>query len=125
MWSPARPTTLGHHPAPESGEGMETLDLARIGADGSPTGPAYGRPRRRTRVTPGWNCGWPLTGTRSSAGPRAGSIGVTTLTADYSWRPRDVVRLEAPEAASVPRPGMAEAHSRGPRAWPLADRPQP
>ena len=55
---------LEHHPAPESGEGLETLD----------TGPAYGRPRRRTRVTPGWNGGWPLTGTRSSAGPRAGSI---------------------------------------------------
>ena len=27
---------LKHHPAPESGEGMETLDLVRIGADGSP-----------------------------------------------------------------------------------------
>jgi hypothetical protein len=27
---------LEHHPAPESGEGMETLDLVRIGADGSP-----------------------------------------------------------------------------------------
>ena len=27
---------LEHHPAPESGEGMETLVLVRIGADGSP-----------------------------------------------------------------------------------------
>jgi hypothetical protein len=27
---------LEHHPAPESGEGMETLDLVHIGADGSP-----------------------------------------------------------------------------------------
>ena len=27
---------LEHHPAPESGEGMETLDMVRIGADGSP-----------------------------------------------------------------------------------------
>ena len=27
---------LEHHPAPGSGEGMETLDLVRIGADGSP-----------------------------------------------------------------------------------------
>jgi hypothetical protein len=27
---------LEHHPAPESGEGMQTLDLVRIGADGSP-----------------------------------------------------------------------------------------
>jgi len=25
-----------HSPAPELGEGMETLDLVRIGADGSP-----------------------------------------------------------------------------------------
>jgi hypothetical protein len=83
---------LEHDPAPESGEGMETLDLVRIGAGGSRTGPAYGRPRRRTRGTPGWNCGWPVTGTRSSAGPRAGSIGVTALTADCSWRPRDVGR---------------------------------
>ena len=38
-----------------------------------------------------WMAGY---GTRSSAGPRAGSIGVTTITADCSWRPRDVVRLE-------------------------------
>jgi hypothetical protein len=27
---------LEHHPAPEFGEGMETLDLVRISADGSP-----------------------------------------------------------------------------------------
>ena len=27
---------LEHHLAPESGEGMETLDLVRVGADGSP-----------------------------------------------------------------------------------------
>jgi hypothetical protein len=27
---------LEHHLAPGSGEGMETLDLVRIGADGSP-----------------------------------------------------------------------------------------
>jgi hypothetical protein len=27
---------LEHHPAPELGEGVETLDLVRIGADGSP-----------------------------------------------------------------------------------------
>jgi hypothetical protein len=59
---------------------------------GARTGPASGRPRRRTRVTPGWNGGWPVPGTRSSAGPRAGSIGVTALTADCSWRPRDGVR---------------------------------
>jgi hypothetical protein len=27
---------LEHHPAPESGEDMETLDLVRLGADGNP-----------------------------------------------------------------------------------------
>lgn len=27
---------LEHHPAPEMGEGAETLDLVRVGADGSP-----------------------------------------------------------------------------------------
>jgi hypothetical protein len=27
---------LEHHPAPEAAEGAKTLDLARIGADGSP-----------------------------------------------------------------------------------------
>jgi hypothetical protein len=27
---------LEHHPAPETGEGAETLDLVRVGADGSP-----------------------------------------------------------------------------------------
>jgi hypothetical protein len=27
---------LGHYPAPEIGEGIETLDLVRIGTDGSP-----------------------------------------------------------------------------------------
>jgi hypothetical protein len=27
---------LGHHPAPESGEGIQILDLVRTGADGSP-----------------------------------------------------------------------------------------
>jgi len=27
---------LAHHLAPETGEGAETLDLVRIGADGSP-----------------------------------------------------------------------------------------
>ena len=29
---------LEHTPAPEFGEGLETLDLVRIGADGSPHG---------------------------------------------------------------------------------------
>jgi hypothetical protein len=95
---------LEHQPAPASGEGLEALDLVRIGADGSPRWSRVWPARRRIRVTPGWNCGWPLTGTRSSAGPRAGPIGVTTITADCSWRPRDVVRRGSGggERASAP-----------------------
>src|SRR5690348_3839127 len=73
---------LEHHLAPESGAGMQTIDLVRIGADGSPHWSRVWPTRRRTRGTPGWNGGWPLTDTRSPAGPRAGPIGVTALTAD-------------------------------------------
>jgi hypothetical protein len=73
---------LEYHPAPESGEGMETLDLVRIGADGSPRWSRVWPAQQENPRQPGWNGGWPLTGTRSSAGPRAGSIGVTALTAD-------------------------------------------
>src|SRR5271166_3056433 len=55
---------LEHRLAPEFGEGKEILDLVRIGASGGRTGRGYGRPRRTTPVTPGWNSGWPPTGTR-------------------------------------------------------------
>ena len=113
---------LEHHPAPGSGEGMETLDLVCAGADGSPHWSRVWPTRRRTRVTPGWNCGWPLTGTRSPAGPQAGSIGVTTRTADRSSRPRDLVRLEAPERGERASPGMAEARSRVAAGGPSAAR---
>jgi hypothetical protein len=52
---------------------------------------------------------------------------VTTLTADCSWRPRDVVRLEAPEAASVPRPGWRQRALavRGRGRWRTARGPAP
>jgi hypothetical protein len=73
---------LEHNFAPEVGEGTETLDLVRIGADGSRTGPASGRPRRITPAMPGLSCGWPLTGTRLSAGRRARSTGARTRAAD-------------------------------------------
>ena len=76
---------------------------------GARTGPASGRPRRRTRVTPGCNGGWPLTGTRSPAGPQAGSLGVTAITADCSWRRATWFAPGAPEAASVPRPRDGES----------------
>ena len=100
---------LEHHPAPGSGEGMETLDLVASALTGARTGPASGRPRRRTRVTPGCNGGWPLTGTRSPAGPQAGSLGVTAITADCSWRRATWFAPGAPEAASVPRPRDGES----------------
>ena len=80
---------LEHHPAPESGEGMETLDLVRIGADGSPHwSRVWPTPEENPRHAGAGNCGWPLTGTRSSAGLRAGSIGVTTITSYQSSSPR-------------------------------------
>ena len=69
---------LEHHPAPESGEGMETLDLVRIGADGSPHWSRVWPTRRTTPVTPGLSCGWPHTGIRSSTGPLAGSTRART-----------------------------------------------
>ena len=39
---------LEHHPAPESGEGLETLDLVRVGAGGARTGPGC-RPQENPR----------------------------------------------------------------------------
>jgi hypothetical protein len=116
---------LEHPAAPESGEGLETLDLVRIGADRSPRWSRLWPARRRTRVTPGWNGGWPFTGTRSSAGPRAGSIGVTTITADCSWRRATWCACRLRRRRACPGPGMAQARSGGPRAWPPADRPRP
>jgi hypothetical protein len=118
---------LEHHPAPESGEGMETLDLVRTALTGARTGPASGRPRRRTRVTPGWNGGWPLTGTRSSAGPRAGSTGVTALTGDCSGCPATwfASRLRGGERASPRDGGSALSRSASVAAGgpPAARRP--
>ena len=73
---------LEHHPAPGFGREWRPWTWSASALTGARTGPASARPRRRTRATQGWNCGWPLTGTKSSAGPRAGSIGVTTITAD-------------------------------------------
>jgi hypothetical protein len=72
---------LEHHPAPESGEGMETLDLVRIGADGSAHWSRVWPTPEENPVTPGWSCGWPLTGTRLWAGRRAGSTGARTRAA--------------------------------------------
>jgi hypothetical protein len=113
---------LERHPAPESGQGMETLDLVRIGADGSPHwSRVWPTPQENPRHA-GLDCGWPLTGTRSPAGPRAGSIGVTALTADCSWRPRDVGRPGGSGGGERASPGMAEARSRVAAGGPSASR---
>jgi hypothetical protein len=73
---------LEHSPAPELGEGMETLDLVRIGADGSP---------HWTRIWPtpednprhaGLELWMATYGHRSSAGWRASSTGVRARMAD-------------------------------------------
>ena len=75
---------LEHHRRPKLGEGMETLDLVRVGAGGSPHWARIWPTRRTVSVTRGWSCGWPLTDTRLSGGPRAGSTGARTRTADSS-----------------------------------------
>jgi len=51
---------------------METLDLVRIDADGSPHWfPRLGlTPEENPASRPGWNGGWPLTGTRIVGRPR-------------------------------------------------------
>jgi len=67
---------LEHYLAPEFGDGMETLDVVRIGADGSPHWSRVWPTPEDNPGTPGWSCGWPPTGTRSSAGPQAGSTHV-------------------------------------------------
>jgi hypothetical protein len=95
---------LEHYPAAEGGEGMETLDLVRIGADGSPhwlrVWPTP--PCRKTPVMLAWSAGWPPTGTRSSAGPRAGLTGARTRAADRRTR-KDPV--PGPQDGRRDRPG--------------------
>ena len=78
---------LEHHAAPEAGEGGETLDLVRIGADGSPHWLGVWPTAEDIPVTPGSNCGWRFTGTRSSASPRAGSTRARTRKAGQAPAP--------------------------------------
>ena len=71
------------------------------------TGPASGRPRRTIPVTAGWSCGWRLMDTRSSAGPRASSIGVKArtllLTGDlFGEVTRYKGRVGGPRGTAVP-----------------------
>jgi len=69
---------LEHHLAPEAEEGAESLDLVRIGTDGSPHWTRIWPTRRTIPATPAWNCGWSPAGIRSSANRRAGSTRVKT-----------------------------------------------
>lgn len=86
---------LEHYPAPEGGEsreGGESLDLVRIGADGSPRWSRVWPTPETIPVTPGWSSGWPLTGTISSAGRRVSSTGTRTRTTDRRKRKRPLRR---------------------------------
>jgi hypothetical protein len=51
---------LSHHPAPETEEGAETLDLVRIGADGSLHWLRVWPTSEENPVTPGSSSGWPF-----------------------------------------------------------------
>jgi hypothetical protein len=97
---------LEHHPAPEAGEGGEV----RVGADGSRTGWACGRPPGIIPVTPGSNCGWRFTGTRSSASPRAGPARARPRNAELAPARADPARGSG--RASVGR-GSLRVRSRG------------
>lgn len=74
------PELAEHHLAPGFGEGIEILDLVRVGADGSAhwtrMWPTPDENPRHAALEP-W---MPLTGTRSSAGSRASSTGAGART---------------------------------------------
>jgi|SRR5271165_2459876 len=78
---------LEHHPAPEAGEGGETSTWSASAPTAARTGWACGRPPGIIPVTPGSNCGWRFTGTRSSASPRAGSARARTRKAELASAP--------------------------------------
>jgi len=77
---------LERNPAPEFGEGAETLDLVRIGADGSPHWTRVWPATEDNPATPGLRGGWPPTGTGSSASRRAGSTSARTRADDLRAR---------------------------------------
>lgn len=95
---------LEHHPAPGAGEGAETLDLVRIGADGSPHWLSVWPTTEDNPATPGSNCGWRFTGTGSPASPRAGSARASTRKAELIT-PYATSR-DANRHCSVPRCGV-------------------
>jgi hypothetical protein len=73
---------LEHYPAPEHAEGVETLDLVRIGTDASPHwSRVWPTPEENPRHA-GLELWMALTGTRSSVGPLAGSIRARTRVDD-------------------------------------------
>ena len=118
---------LEHDPAPGSGAGMEALDLVRVGADGSPhwsrVWPAPEENPRHAGLER-WMAGY---GHQIAGRPRAGSIGVTALTGDCSWRPRDVVRPGGSGGGghAAPRDGGSALAVRGRGRWRPARGPAP
>jgi hypothetical protein len=81
------------------------------------TGPACDRPWRTIPVTPGWSCGWPPTGTGSSAGPRASSTDARTT--DRQTVPGTGPRTGGTASGTVPLShvrGHIEAQRAGPAA---------
>jgi hypothetical protein len=96
---------LEHYLAPEFGEGMGTLDLVRVGANGSPHWSRVWPTRRAIPGTPGSSCGWPPAGTRSSAGPRASSTDARTTDRHRVTRagPRRQAQFRCPTSGRIPR----------------------
>jgi hypothetical protein len=64
---------LEHHPAPETGQGGETLDLVRVGATAVRAGRTCGRLRRRIPAMPGSSRGMAVYGYRIVSRPASAS----------------------------------------------------
>ena len=99
---------LAHHPAPTARAWRPWIWSASAPM-AARTGLVFGRLQRTIPVTPGWSCGWPPTGTRSSAGRRAGSTHVMARATDC-LRP-DLVRIE--EARPAGKRASAASTSGG------------
>jgi hypothetical protein len=78
---------LEHHLAPEGGEGAETLDLARIGADGSPHWLGVWPTAQDNPRHAGLELWVAVHGHQISASPRAGSARASTRKADLALTP--------------------------------------
>ncbi len=81
-------SSIARHPRQEKAPRPSTWSASAPTA--ARTGCAYGRRPRTIPVTPGSSGGWPSTGTRSSADPRAGSTGARRAADPSSCRRRNV-----------------------------------